>query len=280
MSPQRFKQFEEKKRREAATAAISPLKTEIDRDGGELGAIGNDWSRAMFDGPFYVSPPPSAELPSTSLVFVQSQDGNTGAKDPSSLGGGEADKHLIYEGLSRVAADAVMVGAETTRGGNIVFSTWHPELVALRASLGLPRHPIQIVATLRGLNYKGLIFNVPELPVILLTIPTCTDLMLTELADRPWITPIVMPSFRDLPHAFRELRQRGIACISCIGGRTLARQLIDAKLVQDLYMTTSAKAGGEPDTPLYPGGSLNGDLVVRKHGTAADAGVVFEHLSL
>ena len=30
---------------------------------------------------------------------------------PSSLGGGDADKHLIYEGLSRVAADAVLAGA-------------------------------------------------------------------------------------------------------------------------------------------------------------------------
>jgi len=52
-------------------------------------------------------------------VFVQSRDGNTGARDPSSLGGGDTDKHLIYEGLSRVASDAVVAGAETIRGGNI-----------------------------------------------------------------------------------------------------------------------------------------------------------------
>jgi len=32
----------------------------------------------------------------------------------------------------------------------------------LRASLGLPRHPVQIVATLRGLSFESLIFNVPE----------------------------------------------------------------------------------------------------------------------
>ena len=84
-----------------------------------------------------------------------------------SLGGGETDKHLIYEGLSRVAADAVLAGAETIRGGDIVLSVWHPELVALRASLGLPRHPIQIVATLRGLELDAAcMFNVPELPVV------------------------------------------------------------------------------------------------------------------
>src|SRR5438093_11499969 len=222
---QRFKQLEQKKQREAITATISRFTTEIDRDGDEVAAIGNDWSRALFDGPFYGSPPRSAELPSTSLVFVQSRDGNTGAKNPSTLGGGEADKHLIYEGLSRVAADAVLAGAETVRGGDIVLSTWHPELVALRASLGRPRHPIQIIATLRGMNYNGLIFSLPELRVTLLTVPACTDLMLTQLAGRPWITPIVMPTSRDLVHAFRQLRTHGIATMSCIGGRTLAGQL-------------------------------------------------------
>jgi hypothetical protein len=37
------------------------------------------------------------------------------------------DKHLIYEGLSRAAADAVLAGAATVRAGDIVFSVWHPE---------------------------------------------------------------------------------------------------------------------------------------------------------
>ena len=59
-------------------------------------------------------------------------------------------------------------GAETILGGKLVFSTWHPELVQLRASLGLPRHPVQIVATLRGLSFEGLLFNEPSLRVIVL----------------------------------------------------------------------------------------------------------------
>jgi len=274
----RFERYAARREREALAATIDPFITDVDRGDDRFRSIGNDWSRALFDGPFYVSPPRAAELPSTSLVFVQSRDGNTGAKNPSTLGGGEADTHLIYEGLSRVAADAVLAGAETVRGGDIVLSTWHPALVALRASLGRPRHPIQIIATLRGMNFKGLIFNVPELRVILLTVPACTDLMLTELADRPWITPIVMATSRDLVHAFRDLRARGIETISCVGGRNLAGQLLDAGLIQDVYLTTSAKDGGEPNTPMYEQ-ALKADLVVRKHGTGRDAGVVFEMFS-
>ena len=274
----RFEAFSARKAREAREAAIDRLRTEWDRDGREA-AIGNEWSRAMFDGPFYVSRRVSEALPATSLVFVQSRDGNTGAKNPSTLGGGEADKHLIYEGLSRVAADAVLGGAGTVRGGDIVLSTWHPELVSLRASLGLPRHPMQIVATLRGTPLDdGLIFNVPEIRVALITVASCVDAMRDALAARPWITPVIMPGPYALADAFIELRRLGVKTLSCIGGRTLATQLIDAHLVQDLYLTTSAKPGGEPNTPIYPA-PLDGDVLVRKHGTGADRGVVFEHIT-
>jgi riboflavin biosynthesis pyrimidine reductase len=271
-----FAEFVAKKEAEATRACLWPLATERDEHRSGLVAIGDDWSHRLFDGPFYLSPPRAPHLPATSLVFVQSREGNTGAGDPSTLGGGATDTHLIYEGLSRVAVDAVLAGAETIRGGRIVFSIWEPDLVKLRASLRLPRHPIQIVATLRGLNFAGLIFNVPEVRVLLLTIPTCTDLMLTQLADRPWITPVVMPTAADLPHAFRQIRTLGVRTISCVGGRTVARQLIDAGLVQDLYLTTTARVGGEPNTPLYPK-PLARRLVVRKRGTGPDAGVRFEH---
>ena len=274
-----FTEFTEAKTRAAVGATIAPLTTEIDRRPADATAIGNEWTRRMFDGSFYASPARGDGLPSTSLVFVQSKDGNTGAKNPASLGGGSADTHLIYEGLSRVAADAVLAGAETIRGGHLVFSVWHPELVQLRASLGLSRHPTQIVATLRGLNFDGLIFNVPEIPVLLLTVPSCTDLMLMPLVDRPWITPILMPTSHDLPHALREICRRGVKRISCVGGRSLAGQLLDARLVSDVYLTTSAKEGGEPNTPLYRK-PIGGEVVVRKHGTGEDRGVVFEHLKM
>jgi len=273
-----FDEYVARKEAEAARALLSPFVTEVDLPPANVTPVGNAWTRQMFDGPFYVSAAPS-ELPSTSLVFVRSRDGNTVAADPSSLGGGEADKHLIYEGLSRVAADAVMAGAGTVRGGRTVLSIWHPELVALRASLRLPRHPVQIVATLRGLDFRGRLFDSPQLRVVIITVGTCTELTITPVADRPWMTILAVPTAGDLPYAFRQLRDMGIARISCIGGRTIARQLIDAGLIHDLYLTTSAKDGGEPGTPLYPR-PLEGELVVKKRGTGTDEGVTFEHLRL
>jgi 5-amino-6-(5-phosphoribosylamino)uracil reductase len=274
-----FGGFVARKEAEAARAVLSPFVTEVNQPLADVIPVGNEWTRQMFDGPFYVSAAPSNELPSTSLVFVRSRDGNTGAADPSSLAGGEADKHLIYEGLSRVAADAVMAGAETVRGGRTVLSIWHPELVALRASLRLPRHPVQIVATLRGLDFRGRLFDSPQLRVVIVTVGACTELTITPVASRPWMTILTMPTAGDLPYAFRQLRDMGIARISCIGGRTIARQLIDAGLIHDLYLTTSAKDGGEPGTPFYPR-PLEAELVVKKRGSGPDEGVMFEHLRL
>src|SRR6267378_407864 len=111
-----FEAFVARKTAEAESAELFPLVTEHEDADSSLVAIGNDWTRRMFDGPFYLSPSRDEGLPSTSLAFVRSREGNTVAENPSLLGGGEADKHVIYEGLSRVAADAVLSGAETIRG--------------------------------------------------------------------------------------------------------------------------------------------------------------------
>jgi riboflavin biosynthesis pyrimidine reductase len=277
---ERFDALVARNTREAYAAAISPMVTERDQAGDQFALLGNAWSRAMFGGFFYVSPSRSDELPSTNLVFVQSRDGNTVAPNPSAFGGGEADKHLIYEGLSRVASDAVLAGSRTIADGNLVLSVWRPELVALRAVMDLPRHPTQIVATIGGLALdEGLMFNVPELRVILITVARAAEAMKTALAARPWITAIVMKDGDDLTTAFRELRRLGIGRVSCIGGRTLAAPLLDAGLIQDVYLTTGTNLGGEPGTPLYHK-PLRGREVLRKNGTGPDTGVVFQHIAI
>jgi len=57
--------------------------------------------------------------------------------------------------------------------------------------------------------------------------------------------------------------------------------LIDAGVIQDLYLTTAATPGGEPNTPFYTGVQpLNTSLVVRKAGRDEERGVVFEHFVL
>jgi len=277
---ERFEELVDRRTREAFAADIAPLVTERDQAGDSFAVVGNAWSRSMFGGLFYLSPSAPDGLPSANLVFVQSRDGNTVAADPSIFGGGAADKHLIYEGLSRVAADGVLAGARSVRSNDAILSIWRPELVALRAAMELPRHPTQIVATLGGVALdQALMFNVPELRVILLAAPNGAAAMREELEQRPWISVVVINDAADLPGAFRSLRHLGIERISCIGGRTLAGQLLDARLIQDVYLTTGTASGGVANTPLYDK-PLHGREVVRKRGTGADADVVFEHIAI
>ncbi len=273
----RFAAFAAQKTATAVAARLPAFVTDLDLAVDNVPSIGNAWTRRRFDGGFYLSPPPEDTRPACSLVFVQSLDGNTGASNPMTLGGGATDKHLIYEGLSQVAADAVFAGAETVRGGDIVFAVWHPELVRLRAALGKPRYPTQIVATLRGLDLDAmLLFNVPDIPVVVITLAGGAHRMREGLAARPWVVLLELTRAKDLPLAFEMLRTSGIGRISAVGGRHLATQLIDAGLVQDLYLTTSPRTGGEPGTPFYSK-DLASTILVRKHGTGPEAGVVFEH---
>jgi riboflavin biosynthesis pyrimidine reductase len=273
-----FDTFAAAKTRQAVNATLPPYVTESEAPDSAVRTIGNAWTRARFDGNFYVSPARSPLRPACSLVFVQSEDGNTEALDPGALGGGDTDKHLIYEGLSRVAADAVLAGAETARGGNTIFSVWRPELVHLRSALGLPRHPAQIVATLRGMKIESsLLFNVPDVPVFVLTVPAAASEMHEAASARSWITLVVMQRADELPQAFERLRASGIATISCIGGRNLAGQLLAANLGDDVYLTTAPRAGGVPGTPISPR-PWRGRVIARKHGTGPERGVLFEHV--
>ena len=275
-----FELFAARKTAEASGAVLHPFVREFDRTDHTLEAIGNAWSRHVTGGDFHVTPSPDPRRPACSLVFVQSLDGNTGADNPFTLGGGETDKHVIYEGLSQVSADAVLAGADTIGGGDLVFSVWHPELVRLRLTLGKARYPVQSVATLRGVDLdRRLLFNVPEIRVVVLTVAAGASRMREGLASRPWVQPLVMEHREALPAAFETLRTLGLERISAVGGRHMATQLIDAGLVQDVYLTTSARTGGEPGTPLYPH-PLKGRILVRAHGTGADSGVQFEHHQL
>jgi len=254
------------------TLAVSPTLA------GER-TIGNVWTHEHYDGSFHLADLPE-DIPATSLVFVESRDGDTDAVDPDTLGGGAIDKHLIYEGLSRVAADAVLTGASTARSVDTFFSVWHPQLVALRESLGLPRHPVQIMVSNRGeIDLSTVLFNVPSVPVIVLAGAECRRRWTEAFESRPWLTVVPLAG-RGLAEAFEELRRgHGIRRISAVGGRRTATALVDAGLVQDVLLTTTNRRAGRPGTPFYSGATWPRlDPVVTKTTESAPDPIVFRRL--
>ena len=281
MTP-RFEAYCRRKEAAAVSAAIPGYATaEIAPHTRPMVEYGTAWSREKFDGAFFrTAAAAGSDLPVTSLVFVQSRDGNTVVPDPGTLGGGATDLHLIYEGLSRVDADAVMAGSATARGREIVFSVWHPDLVALRLARGHPRHPAQIVVTDRG-NLRlddGLMFQEPDLRVFVVTRTSMIDSLRWRVEDRPWIVPVDGGEPLSLGRALRKLRAQGMRVVSCVGGARTATALLQDGLVSDIYLTTSAIDGGEPNTPYYQGPPLAVDCILLKNGQAEETGVRFEHL--
>ena len=264
----------------AATGAHIPGYDSAESMTDGLVGYGTDWSRRLFGGDFFRSAaPPASDLPITSLVFVQSKSGNTVCPDPSALGGGETDLHLVYEGLSRVDADAVLAGSATARGREIVFSAWHPDLVELRLARGRSRHPAQVVVTDRGeLRYDdGLMFNEPDLRVYVVTRSSSVAAVRRRVEARPWVEVVDAGDPLSLTRAMRELRARGIEVVSCVGGARTSTALLREGLVSDVYLTTSAIEAGEPDSPYYEGPPLATRRVLLKEGRGVEAGVRFEH---
>ena len=274
-----FEDYCRRKEEVAATVPITGFRT-VRQDPAvrALAAIGNRWTQCLFDGPFYRSRL-NGDVPATSLVFVQSRDGNTVADNPSALGGGETDKHLIYEGLSRVDADAVMAGATTARGERMIFSVWHPELVRLRADLGRSRHPAQVVVTDRAelVFERALMFQVPELRVVVITRSAMVPAVRQRLRLHPWVEVVDAGDPVSLTTAMRYLAASGVHVISAIGGRKTATALLRERLVSDVYLTTSAIEAGQPNTPFYEGSPPPLTQVLEKEGQGRETGVRFEH---
>jgi riboflavin biosynthesis pyrimidine reductase len=254
---------------------LAAVRTIDDRGGAlALRRIASPWSAAAFDGPFYETP--AAGGLSTGVVFVRSREGNTGTRHPAALGGGAVDEHLVYEGLSRVGADAVIAGAGTLHE-EAFFTVWHPELMALRAAIGLPRHPAQVLMSADGSVRPDalLLCNVPSVPVFILTSAAGHSRLAPALAVRPWMTAVAGGSLRE---QFAALHAAGIRRACAVGGRRSATALVDAGLVQDVYLTTTSVSGGEPGTPWYIGSRARPmQAVVTKAWDGTHGAVRFEH---
>lgn len=303
-----FSDYADKKTVKAREADIPGFTTPKDGDRshlfqGELAKLDHHWVVSKFDGPFHYRRADREGI-RVNLVFVQTKPekgkifGDTGADNPGDIGGGETDKHLVYEGLSRVHADAVMAGRKTVRGLKGIFSVWHPELVSLRAALtgSDRRHPAQIVVTRnegeksedRIIMDEELMFNIPAIQVFVVTTEKGAPDMRAQSVHRQNVEVISTGRKLDLREGLAVLADAfGIRAISVVGGRQLATELIDNDLVDDLYLTTSSLTTSalgsrvSAGTPFYASKrDFPRELVVRKRGRGKEEGVVFEHFRI
>lgn len=225
----------------------APTRTARDRtaDGPAL--------ESRYGGPLSI--PLRDDRPTVIGNFVSTLDGVVSYATPEAAGGGEISGYLEADrfvmGLLRSLADAVLVGAGTVRAAP--EERWTPEGVhpasadaftALRERLGLRPQPMTVVLTASGaldLTHPGLAD--PELDVLVIT----TDAGAARLVDRPIPAHVDVRAFGRAVtpgDVLSALAERGATLVLCEGGPHLIGQFVEARLVDELFLTIAPQIAG------------------------------------
>jgi riboflavin-specific deaminase-like protein len=172
--------------------------------------------------------------------FALTLDGRATIGGRSGQIGSDTDTAMLV-GL-RTAVDAVMIGAGTMRAERYGPPVSDPRKRERRVSLGLAPDPLMVIVGSLDLPWDAPLFTEAEGEVVIFTgdegdpPPTATSLAVER-----------SEGMVDLTSAMGNLRQeRGIRSVLCEGGPGLHAQLIERKLIDELFVTHAPKlAGGE-----------------------------------
>jgi riboflavin-specific deaminase-like protein len=188
------------------------------------------------------------DRPYTITNFALTVDGRATLEGRSGKIGSDTDTALLV-GL-RTRVDALMIGAGTMRAERYgrIFSD--PAKREKREADGLQGDPLAVLVSGRlGLPWDAGLFTDGGGEVVIFTqspaeVPkTATPVHVERHSDAV-----------DLTEAMRYLRQqRGIRSLLCEGGPRLHAQLIEAGLVDELFVTHAPKLGGGEGPSLVQG---------------------------
>ena len=188
------------------------------------------------------------DRPYTATNFALTVDGRATISGRSGPIGTETDTAMLV-GL-RTKVDAVMIGAGTMRTERYGRVVGDPDKRARRESEGLSPDPLMVIVSKRlELPWDAGLFTVGAGEVLIFT---CSE-------DDPFETATPVEIVRhentvDLVAAMRHLRtERGIRGLLCEGGPHLHAQLIEADLVDELFITRAAKLAGGTGPGLAEG---------------------------
>jgi len=187
--------------------------------------------------------------------FVTTLDGVVAFDTELGLGGGEVsgffEPDRFVMALLRSVSDAVMIGAGTIRAdprGRWTSASVHPrtahETALVRSNLGLSAQPTTIVVTASGdldLSMRGL--SDPTIPVLIVTTTDGATKLGTHLAGHVEVAAVSgdRVGAGDL---VALLRAKGFELVLCEGGPHLVADLIDAQLLDELFLTIAPQLAG------------------------------------
>lgn len=187
--------------------------------------------------PYDAVAPDDPRGPVLRVNFVVSVDGSITDRQQRSGGlGGEGDRALFL--ALRAWADAILVGAGTARAERYGPHRLRPSLAARRAADGRSQ-PAAIVLVTRSLDldFNASVFTSAVTPTIVMTCASAPADR-REAAKRAGRLIVAGDAEVDLAEGLRRLREdHGLSHVLCEGGPRLTQGLLDARLVDELFLT-------------------------------------------
>jgi riboflavin-specific deaminase-like protein len=193
----------------------------------------------------------ATDRPYVMLNMVSTADGHATLGGRSGGLSSPADRELFH-GL-RLAVDAVMAGAGTVRVERYGRIIPDPSRRRLRVEQGRSEEPLACIVSGR----LALQADIPLLadPAARVAILTASAASLPECAAEIHYVRAERDGRLDLPQAFAELRRHfGVRTLLCEGGPHLNAELLEAGLVDELFLSLAPTlAGGDIDgNPAHP----------------------------
>ncbi len=235
-------------------SGLEPLFDLPTGDGPTRAAVLPAVLRARYGGDLVV--PLRAARPTLIANFVTTLDGVVSLGGADGAGGGEIsgdfepDRFLM--GLLRAVADAVVIGAGTLRAAPA--EAWTPAFVdpagadghaALRADLGLRRNPTTVVISGSGaidLDHPGLAD--PAVEVVLVTTARGASRLRGPRLPGNVSVKIARGERIDAAELIAILASLDVRLALCEGGPRLFGQLLEARLVDELFLTIAPHLAG------------------------------------
>lgn len=180
--------------------------------------------------------------------FALTLDGSATIRGRSGPIGSDADTAMLV--ALRTTVDAVMIGAGTMRAEHYGRVVGDPAKRQRRERLGLPHDPLMVIVSgSLDLPWDAPLFTGGGGRVLIATAsesdppPTATSVRVVRHPGRV-----------DLAALLEQLRrERGVRALLCEGGPTLHGQLIEAGLVDELFVTHAPKVAGGAGPGLVVG---------------------------
>ena len=176
------------------------------------------------------------------LNMVASADGRASVEGRTAGLGSEADTRMLTE--LRALAEAVLLGTGTIRAEGYGRLVRNAERIARREAAGMAATPTAVLISRSfDIPWGAPLFDAADQPVIVYT---------GASGEPPDVdAPIEIVRLDDpAPRAvMADLRARGVRSLLCEGGPTLNSALLEADVVDELFLTISPQLAGEDRAP-------------------------------